>query len=266
MAIEIRVHSAKAGGRWIKQGLDIFAKQPFTFMFMYLLIAVLGLVGLVVPLLKIPAALATPFLMAGFYQSALARQQGKNVAFADIIDVFSQKGRRMGLFRVGLYQMGAGILLGLLASVLFADMAAVVSDPNMNPEQALQLLAQSLSFPSLALFLVITSIYLCAFAFAIPLVFFGGHTSMWAVMKASLMAFYHNAAAMTVYGLIMGVLMLLCAVLSFIPLLVLMPICYISLLVAFQAIFAPQLGEQDAPTAQHVNAISDTTDNGRFDA
>ncbi|MEO2267028.1 BPSS1780 family membrane protein [Pseudoalteromonas sp. YIC-656] len=280
MAIEIKVYKASAGARWFKAGLDVFQTQPFIFMFMYLFIGIFGLIGLIAPVLKIPAALATPFLMAGLYGAALRRQQGQKIAFADILNVFSQKGRRIGLFRVGLYQMGAALLLGMLASVLFADVIELMTQTDLDPQTALQQLAQSFSFGSLALFLIAVSIYLCAFAFAVPLVYFGRHTSIIEVMKASLMAFYHNMAALSVYGLIAGGLLLVCAFLSFIPLLVVMPICYISLFIAFQAMFMPQLhenGQDDHQSGQSVkgqnsdaqhsaNEQDNTSSNGRFDA
>ncbi|WP_105254861.1 BPSS1780 family membrane protein [Pseudoalteromonas sp. T1lg75] len=273
MSIEIRVYKAGSGARWFKAGLDIFQHQPFIFMFMYLFIAAVGMLGFILPLLKIPAVLATPFLLAGFYQAALRRQQGHKVAFADILNVFSQQGRRMSLFRVGLYQMGAALLLGMVSSLLFADAVAVFNQPDLDPQLALQQLAQSFSFPAVALFLVLFSVYLCAFAFAVPLVYFGGHTSMWAVMKASLMAFYHNMAAMTVYGLIGAGLMLVCAILSFIPLLVVMPICYISLFIAFQAIFMPKLqhheggnGTVDKSQNEPAKEQESVSSDGRFDA
>ena len=280
MAIEIKVYKASAGARWFKAGLDVFQAQPFIFMFMYLFIAVIGLVGLIAPVLKIPAALATPFLMAGLYSAALRRQQGQKVAFADILNVFSQKGRRIGLFRVGLYQMGAALLMGMLASVLFADVISVMTQPDLDPQTAMQQLAESFSFGSLALFLVVLSVYLCAFAFAVPLVYFGNHTSILGVLKASLMAFYHNVGAMTVYGLILGGLMLVCAFLSFIPLLVVMPICYISLFIAFQAMFMPDLHRSqqadgtsgitpqsiDAEHKQDNKEHNSSGSNGRFDA
>ncbi|WP_105200787.1 MULTISPECIES: BPSS1780 family membrane protein [unclassified Pseudoalteromonas] len=273
MSIEIRVHKASSGARWYKAGLDIFQRQPFIFMFMYMFIAAVGMLGFVLPLLKIPAALATPFLLAGFYQAALRRQKGHKVAFADILNVFSQQGRRMLLFRVGLYQMGAALLLGMVSSLLFADAVAVLSQPDIDPQVALQELAQSFSFPAVALILVLFSVYLCAFAFAVPLVYFGGHTSMWAVMKASLLAFYRNMAAMTVYGLIGAGLMLVCAILSLIPLLVVMPICYISLFIAFQAIFMPQLqqhegdkGAVDRAQNEPAKPQESHSSDGRFDA
>ncbi|MFY8273014.1 BPSS1780 family membrane protein [Pseudoalteromonas sp. SSDWG2] len=271
MSIEIRVHKASAGARWFKAGLDIFQLQPFTFIFMYLFIGVFGLIGALAPMLNIPVALATPFLMAGLFNAALRRQQGHKVAFADVISVFSQKGRRMGVFRVGIYQLGAGLLLSMVANVLFADTIAIMTQPDINPETAMAELAQSFSLSSLVLFLVLCSIYLCAFAFAVPLVYFAGYRSIFTVLKASLMAFYHNMWAMTVFGLIGGGLILVSAILSFIPLLVVLPICYISLLVAFEAIFMPNL-QSDNVTQQGDNAPQRASEqhtqsqDGRFDA
>lgn len=262
MAIEIRKYSASFGAKWFKAGAQLFMTKPFTFSMMYLFIAILGLVSFLTPLLQIPVALAAPFLFAGFYAAALKRQQGQNIALADILNGFSNKERRISLFRLAIYQMGAGVLLSLASSALFADIIAVLNDANMDVETAQQQLAELFNPMSALIFFLLYSLYLAAFAFAVPLVYFGGHQRIMSVLKASLAAFFTNFGAMAIFGAIITVLMVLSALLSFIPLLLVLPIWYISLFIAFQAMFMPNL----ATLSNEPQQVDKPADDGRFDA
>ncbi|KTF16085.1 BPSS1780 family membrane protein [Pseudoalteromonas sp. H105] len=262
MSIELRVFKADAGVKWFKAGWLIFKTQPLTFIFMHLFIGIVGLLSLFLPFLQIIAALATPFLTAGFYQAVLTKQQGGKIMLADILKPFSAKGNRLGLLRLALYQMAAGVLMALLANGLFAEAVAIMSDPNVDPNIALQQVIDSISMANMALFLIAISFYLTAFAYAVPLVYFNQQKRIFEVLKSSLMVFYHNVAALSVYGAICAVFMVISAFLTFIPLLVLMPICYISFFVSYQAIFMPVVPPaQSEPTEPEQH-----NDTGRFDA
>jgi len=261
MSIELRVFKAEAGVKWFKAGWLIFKTQPLTFIFMHLFIGVVGLLSLFLPFLQIIAALATPFLTAGFYQAVLTKQQGGKIMLADILKPFSAKGNRMGLLRLALYQMAAGVLMALLANGLFGEAVAIMSDPNVDPNIALQQVIESISMANLVLFLLAVSFYLTAFAYAVPLVYFNQQKRIFEVLKSSLLVFYHNMAPLSVYGAICAVFMIISAFLTFLPLLVLMPICYISFFVSYQAIFMPVV-----PPAENAPAEPQNNDTGRFDA
>ncbi|WP_404340857.1 BPSS1780 family membrane protein [Pseudoalteromonas mariniglutinosa] len=264
MSIELRVFKADAGVKWLKAGWLIFKSQPVTFIFMYLFIAVVGLLSVLLPVLQIIASLAMPFLIAGFYQAVITKQQGGVISQLDIFKPFSNKGNRMGLVRVALYKMAAGLLLAFLSNSLFSDAISVLTQTGFNPQNAehIERLVATLSMSHIALFLVAFSVYLTAFAYAVPLVYFSRQKNILAVLKTSFVVFYHNIAPLTVYGIIVVFLMLACVPLSFIPLLVLMPICYISFFISFQAIFMPIV-----PAGGHSQlSESSSTDTGRFDA
>ncbi|MDN3379287.1 MULTISPECIES: BPSS1780 family membrane protein [unclassified Pseudoalteromonas] len=261
MSIELRVFKAEAGVKWFKAGWLIFKTQPLTFIFMHLFIGVVGLLSLFLPFLQIIAALATPFLTAGFYQAVLTKQQGGKIMLADILKPFSAKGNRIGLLRLALYQMAAGVLMALLANGLFGEAVAIMSDPNVDPNIALQQVIESISMANLVLFLLAVSFYLTAFAYAVPLVYFNQQKRIFEVLKSSLLVFYHNMAPLSVYGAICAVFMVISAFLTFLPLLVLMPICYISFFVSYQAIFMPVV-----PPAENGAAEPQNNDTGRFDA
>ena len=264
MSIEVRIFKADAGVKWFKAGWEIFKLQPLTFILMHLLIVIISFLVLLLPLLQVVGAFVTPFLMAGFYQAVLTKQQGGTISQADIFKPFSNKGNRIGLVRVAVYQMAAGILLALLSNFIFADAYAVISSQTFDPQNQSHIadLLATISMGQVAVFLLAICVYLTAFAYAVPLVYFQKQSNMFQVLKTSFMVFYHNMAPLSVYGLICAVLMVICIPLSFIPLLVLMPICYISFFVSFQAIFMPVVPKGDdqtkAPEAQ--------SQSGRFDA
>jgi uncharacterized membrane protein len=262
MSTELRIFKADAGLKWFKAGWLIFKTQPATFIFMHLFIGIVGLLSLFLPLLQIVAALATPFLTAGFYQAVVTKQQGGKIMLADILKPFSAKGNRIGLLRLALYQMGAGILMALLANGLFADAVAIMTQPDIDPNVALEQMLESISMANVVLFLMAMSIYFTAFAYAVPLVYFNKEQRILSALKSSFMVFYHNILPLSVYCIICAVLMGFSALLSFLPLLILMPICYISFFVSYQAIFMPVVPPSDD---SNVKPLSSEV-SGRFDA
>ena len=262
MSNELRIFKADAGLKWFKAGWHIFKTQPFTFVVMHLLIGMVGLLSLFLPLLQVVAALATPFLTAGFYQAVLSKQQGGKIMLADILKPFSAKGNRLGLLRLALYQMGAGILMALLANGLFADAVAIMSQEGLDPNIALEQTLNSISGASVVLFLVAMAVYLMAFAYAVPLIYFSKEKRILTALKNSLLVFYHNLFALSVFGIICVLFMALSMFLSFLPLLILMPICYISFFVSYQAIFMPVVPPSDDSNVKPLSSEQ----SGRFDA
>ncbi|PAJ75189.1 hypothetical protein CJF42_06785 [Pseudoalteromonas sp. NBT06-2] len=260
MAIELRVFKAQSGLTWFKAAWKIFKAQPSTFIFMHLFIILVGLIPFVIPLLQIPAALATPFLIAGFYRAVLIKLQGEKIMLADILKPFTEKGTRLSLFRLGLYQMAVGILLALVSSALFEDALLILQENTQNPELVVEQFIAAIQPANVIIFVSLIAVYMMAFAFAVPLVYFKKKEAIFEVIKASLLSFWHNFAALGVFGGILSVLILISSLLSLIPLLIVMPISYIAFFIAYQAIF--QLDEvnntqnNDEPPSSH----------GQFDA
>ncbi|SFB83750.1 BPSS1780 family membrane protein [Pseudoalteromonas denitrificans] len=256
MATELRVFKAKSGLDWFKAGWKIFKTQPSTFIFMQIFIILVGLIPLVMPLLQIPAALAAPFLIAGFYRAVLVKLQGQKIMLADILKPFSEKGARLGLFRLGLYQMAMGILLAIASSALFEDALLILQQNSENPEQVIEQFIAAIEPVSVLIFISLISVYMMAFAFAVPLVYFKKKQAIFEVIKVSLLAFWHNFAALGVFGGIISGLILISSLLSLLPLLVVMPISYIAFFVAYQAIFQIEIAEKstdkhDEPPSSH---------------
>lgn len=255
MAIELKVFKAQSGLEWFKAAWKIFKSQPGTFIFMHIFIILVGVIPFVIPLLQIPAALAAPFLIAGFYRAVLAKLQGQKIMLSDILKPFSEKGARLGLFRLGLYQMAAGILLALASNFLFEDALLLLQENAQNPELVVEQFIAAIQPANVIIFISLIAVYMMAFAFAVPLVYFKKKQAIFEVIKASLMSFWHNFAALGVFGGILSILILISSLLSLIPLLIVMPISYIAFFIAYQAIF--QLDEDskaqsnDEPPSSH---------------
>lgn len=265
MSSPIKVFNANTGVQWLKAGWQIFKSQPMTFMFMYIFMVIVALIPLVMPPIQLFAAFAAPFLTAGFYMAVIARQQGKIISLADILKPFSAKGRRLNLFRLGLYQMGVVILLTLLADVLFSDAFAMMQQAT-NEQVNEALLSQVLSTISVAdvgLFMIAHAFNLMAFAFALPLVFFKGEKRIFHAMMQSLNVFKVNMAPLGIFSLVIGLAMLAAMPLSFVPLLFIMPIAYVSFFIAYQEIFS---AEEDGTEAPAEPAVQTPENTGRFDA
>jgi hypothetical protein len=262
MSTELRVFKADAGLKWLKAGWLIFKTQPMTFIFMHLFIGIVSLLSLFLPFLQIIAALATPFLTAGFYQAVITKQQGGSIMLADILKPFTKKGNRLGLLRLALYQMGAGILVGVLANALFVDAITIMQQPNVDPNLVVKQIMASLSMGNVLLFLVVLSVYISAFAYAIPLVYFNKEQQILTALKRSLTVFYYNILPLSVFSAVCGIFMFISMLLSMLPLLILMPICYISFFVSYQAIFMPVVPPSDDKGVKPLNSEQ----SGRFDA
>ncbi|MEJ6476589.1 BPSS1780 family membrane protein [Pseudoalteromonas piscicida] len=265
MSTPIRTFKASMGIQWLKAGWEIFKTQPLTFMLMYIFMAVVSLLPLLAPVLQIVAALSGPFLSAGFYLAVINKQTNKAIKLADIFEPFAAKGRRLNLFRVGIYQMAGALLLTMVAGVLFSDVATALESvgPNTSPDELIQLIAGNIGFAEVALFVSAQSVVMMAFAFVVPQVFFQGEKRIFHAMKCSLAAFYHNMAALSIFGLVIAALIVASIPLSMIPAIIIMPVAMIGFFVSFQAMFMPIIVdksqiEQSASTGQD--------DSGRFDA
>ncbi|MCF6437642.1 BPSS1780 family membrane protein [Pseudoalteromonas sp. MMG022] len=265
MSAKFKVFKAAMGVQWLKAGWEIFKMQPMTFIMMYVFMVAVALSPLVAPPLQLLAAFAAPFLTAGFYMAVLSKQRGQAISLASILAAFSAKGRRLHLFRLGLYQLGVVILLTWGAGILFEEALSMMQNasPDQAPEVLISNILATISITDVMLFFVAHSINIMAFAYALPIVFFQGETRITKALGLSLKVFYSNMASLGVYGLLIALLVLASMPLSMIPLLVVMPIAYISFFVTYQAIFIDQ---QDNPGESKQDVKHQSEDSGRFDA
>lgn len=272
MAVEIRIFKGQAGLKWFKAGWELFKTQPGTFIFMHLFIGILSFIALIIPPLQFPAAIAMPFFTAGFYKAMLLRQQGQRIELADLFRPFSEPGRRLMLFRLGLYHLIGGFIIALITAGLFQGLsepfnaylqAAEAQDEALMQQYAMQLI-DSISFANVIVMVAAYSLYGMCFAYTIPLIYFSNNNSILECIKASLLVFWHNMAPLTVLGLIAAGLVLFSAFLSFIPLIFILPILYLGFFVSFQAMFMSVVIVDNEIKQSSQTSSTDQSD--RFDA
>ncbi|CAH9054104.1 hypothetical protein PSECIP111951_00960 [Pseudoalteromonas holothuriae] len=265
MSAKFRVFKAAMGVQWLKAGWEIFKTQPMTFIIMHVFMIAVALIPLAMPPLQLFAAFAAPFLTAGFYLAVLSKQQGKVISLASILAAFSAKGRRLNLFRLGLYQLGVVIVLTWAAGLLFEDALNIMvnATPEQSPEHLISAILANISMADVMLFVIAHSINMMAFAYALPIVFFKGEKRIFKALGQSLQIFFVNMAPLGVYSLLIGLLIAAAVPLSMVPLLVIMPIAYISFFVSFQAIFMPT---ERQPNDEVQSDTNTSGQNGRFDA
>ena len=274
MAVEIRIFKGQAGLNWFKAGWELFKSQPGTFIFMHLFIGITSFIALLAPILQFPAALAMPFITAGFYKAMLKRQQGQKIEIFDLFSVFGEAGRRLMLFRLGLYHLFGGFILALITTSLFQDIGEpinaylkAVEAQNVDlVEMHAQQIIDSIQFSNIIVLVAAYSLYTMCFAYTIPLVYFSQNNSILECIKASLLVFWHNMAALGVFGLISAGLVLVSAFLSFIPLIFILPILYLGFFISFQAMFTPVVVINKDGKVSETQPSESNQNNDRFDA
>ncbi|KZN32618.1 hypothetical protein N474_03530 [Pseudoalteromonas luteoviolacea CPMOR-2] len=275
MSAEFRTFKAGFGVNWLKAGWVIFKTQPMTFMMMYIFLVVVGLFPFVLPnpIVQMLCALAGPFLTVGFYNAVVNLQSGKSIMLADILQPFSAKGQRLNLFRLGLYQLGVALLLGVAMTLLFEPVVSAMQNhsPDQDMNAVMAEIAAAISFSDIAIFVALQSLAMMAFAYALPLIFFKKQANILAAMKQSLKVFYYNMAPLSVFGGIVALMVIASAPLSLIPLIFIMPIVYIGFFVSFQAIFSEQImtkakDDQNSDDDDQQPKTEQVGQTGRFDA
>ncbi|WP_462164418.1 BPSS1780 family membrane protein [Pseudoalteromonas xiamenensis] len=256
------VLNASVGVAWLKEAWSIFKRQPFTFIMMHVFIIVVGLLPMLAPVLNIAASLVAPFLTIGFYQAILKVQANNKTQLSDITAPLFAKGQRRAVFHLAMCQVVVALLISLLAQFLFSDMIEVLvnAEENMNVTTLIHDLIGNFDPVNFLMFMAVMIINYAAFAFALPLVFFK-NTPLVTAIQQSLKVFFGNMGALSVFGGLVALLMVISIPLQLLPLLVIMPISYIGFFLAFKSIFSYS---ENTPTKTAQTAP--TPDNGRFDA
>ena len=135
--------------------------------------------------------------------------------------------------------------------------------PSAELTQQIIIKLSQLSLPAVFGLVLLKTLVTMAFAYALPLLFFVPSMGILQAIQLSLQAFYRHVVPMTVYGLCLFGLFLLSAPLSFIPLIVIMPLISISFFISFQDIFAHLLKDEASETSAQETT---DTDSGTFSA
>lgn len=249
----IRVAPAGAGYQWLRAGFDAVGRSPgvwIGFTALWLAVAV-GLAF--VPIAgSIISGLLGPLVIAAACAGARAQGEGRLESLNPIIEGF--KTAPLALVGLGLIVFVAsmlaivlpfGIAIGLIAAriatdpsfdsgaLLNGDTQALLS---LDPAVLLALAIPVLLALMVALLLIAP--ILAAYWLAPPLVAFH-RVSPWRALSLSFMALWRNWRAFTVFGLLLLPATLLALLPLGLGLLVLIPVTYISIFVAWRELFEP---------------------------
>jgi hypothetical protein len=247
LALVIRRMPMSSIRRWWPQVWQLYLRQPGVFILQLLVLQVTSLIGAAHPILFALSCFVTPFLLAGFYRTALLGLAGKTSRVSDIFVLFSDQSLRQPLFQLGV----VNLVLALPQMWLVQQLQTQL----MNDPESIEL--------SLLLMAVIWwSLSTMVTAFAAPIVFALRQQLILPVLLASLRACWRNVGVLSAIGaLLLLALMLVTTILGLIGvglggslnvvllliLLVGWPLLMLSYVVAFQDMFvlAPAKPDDD---------------------
>lgn len=231
---------------WLSGGWKLFMAAPAIWIAIGVVFAVMHvLLGMMPGLGGIAYMLLLPVLTAGLMEASRVTETGAALQFDALFAGFRQ--RTGNLVMLGLLSLGALIVIGVIVFVIvligggMGAVSAVKNIADAGAEAAITTSSASIgmavgslllaSLVTLALLLPLTM----ALWFAPALVFFDGMTPL-AAMKSSLVASTHNWLALSVYGILAGILMAI-ATITVVGLLVIVPLIATSVFLSYRDIF-----------------------------
>ena len=239
--------AAVQGWQWIKRGYALFMKAPLLWIVL-LMICFIAMAGLsAVPVVGEPlASLLLPAVLAGLMAGCRALEHGEELELAHLFGGFQQRTAQLVTLG-GVALVGQFLIFGVMMMVGGAALVSILmsGQPVEDPE----IIKQAVSGAGLAVLLGLTlfSVLVMAMQFAPMLVFFNNIAPV-AAMKLSVRAFLYNIGPITMYGITFILLAILATIPMMLGWLVLMPIMFTSIYVAYNDIFpAPK---ENQPTTR----------------
>ena len=191
---------------WIRRGWWLFTLQPKKFMVMTAIILLLSLMANIAQILSILIVFIMPFLNAGYYQAASNVEKQQKIEITDLFYYLSNISEYRIFLKLAL--VGVGLSIPLTSSTM-----AIIEQVNLGQAVGLEQLTVMVLFMALNFMLL---------AFAVPAAWIAPDTSLVTLLQQSFVACWKNAMPLTLYGLLIFVISLVC-----------MPIILIGWLVAF---------------------------------
>jgi len=245
-----RTVAASQGWRWVVEGFRLYRKNAL------LLSAAFGvLFGVVMALNLIPgiggtlSELVSPLLVAGFMAAYRALDSGQELELPHFLAGVKTpflSGPALPLMAMGAVQLLGTLAIGQVMHNMGFDPAAIMAaaqNPKTSPAELQALMNQSL--PAVLTGLLLFTPIIMATWYAPALILFGG-ARLGTALGVSFKAVLKNWAALTVNGLVLGVMLFFAALVPMLlGLLVAMPVLFGSLYASYQAIFAVWADETD---------------------
>lgn len=247
LVLPSRSVSAGNGVAWIGQGWKLFARSPLMWIISLVILFVIAIVFALIPFIgQLAFQLLSPVVSAGYVVACRAIERGGEFELEHLFAGFK---RNFGsLVLVGLVVLVLGVALMLVFAVFFGFslFGAFMAGDH---EQAMAAMAASSAALLLGV-LVCLAIFIpvmAAYWFAPALVVMHGMAPL-AAMKESLIGCVRNILPMILWGLVMGVIMLIASIPFGLGLLVAVPVMIASSYAAYRAIFThDRLADASAP-------------------
>ena len=273
----MQVMSAQRGWGWIVAGWQLMKTRLSLAIGVVLLMYVLLFVASMLPYIgNILTPFLSPFLAGGVYVvfakmrtieqreqiEPLAREQP--IAFDLMFSVFQDSAPRKALINLALVSLAFTFLMLLLMAVFVAVQLsgidhAVLTDPTATDEQRMAFLLPILLEPSAGVIwligLVGVAIYSMATFFAVPLIVLRG-LSVAPALKQSFQAVARHWLAFLVYGVAWLLLFISVPLTLMLSLIILLPLMFASVFVAFEEIWPAVDGSVQPKSEQPATRIS----------
>jgi uncharacterized membrane protein len=243
-----RVLAAGAGAAWVREGWVLFTRAPLMWIIAMVLLFALALLMSLVPVLGSLAYQALQAVFAGGLVAACrSLETGGDFDLEHLLAGF--QARFVNLFIVGVLLMLGGLAIFLLFA-MFAGFSVLTALFAGNPDLALGALMASAGTLILGVLvaLALAAPLLAAYWFAPALVMLHDMAPI-AAMKASFFAVWRNFLPFLVYGLVMGVALVVAMIPFGLGLLVWAPVAIASTYAAYRGIFTAVPGSAVRPMA-----------------
>lgn len=224
----VRRAPALAALGWIKHAWGIFLQAPLSWILMFITLGVITLISQLHPLLAVLGLMLNPFLTAGVYKSVVALQQKQKISYVALFSVLKEPACRAVFLRLAACNMLASIPLSSLAVTIIEQQQQGV-----------------LELPLVLLFVVGFVLCWMLFAYAVAIAYFLKEHRIMAIMQASFVACWRNTSALTIFGLLSLLLIMLTMPTLFAGLLLVVPLLNIAFFLSFNEFFALQVNASD---------------------
>lgn len=236
--------SAGQGIAWIGLGWKLFARSPVMWIIALVILFIIAVAMALVPIIgSLIFQVLSPVFSAGFIVACRSLERGGEFELEHLFAGFKRNFGRLAT--VGVLFLALGLAL-LMVFAMFFGFSIVVAFLTGDPEQAMAAVAASTAtlllgvLVTLALFIPV----LMAYWFAPALVVMHDMAPL-AAMKASLVGCARNIIPFLIWGIVMGVIMIVASIPLGLGLLVAVPMMIASSYAAYRDIFT----EDAAPPA-----------------
>ena len=236
--------SAGQGIAWIGQGWKLFARSPVMWIIALVILFIIAVAMALVPIIgSLVFQVLNPVFSAGFIVACRSMERGGEFELEHLFAGFKRNFGRLAT--VGVLFLALGLAL-LMVFAMFFGFSIVAAFLTGDPEQAMAAVAASSAtlvlgaLVTMALFIPV----LMAYWFAPALVVMHDMAPA-AAMKASLVGCVRNIIPFLLWGIVMGVIMIVASIPLGLGLLVAVPMMIASSYAAYRDIFT----EDAAPPA-----------------